>query len=291
MRLCGLFLKSVCLVRTLWPWTNFLPFLSFSFLSVNQTGSGSPQVSVSSMSQAKLFKSRHPVSSCFIPLYFPHTTEPLSSSGFFERHLQFSVHWQCGEDWQLWAPFLLKLWTPPTSLGFLWWFIQVPPLILETDFPGFYLLTFAIGTHFTCWVLVTDKIHQWQKKSCFPMSSLLGPCLYHEPFQSGSHPAIGCSCPLPANSPAFPTTFSVQPQLVPFPLLGSSFCNNPAFTMSLPCHTALAPLPPSWASPSAAATDWISTTKNLPHALKWSSPWTTASFPGQDFSLLFSGFP
>lgn len=105
MRLCGLFLKSVCLVRTLWPWTNFLPFLSSSSLSVNQTGSGSPQVSVSSMSQAKLFKSRHPVSSCFIPLYFPHTTEPLSSSGFFERHLQFSVHWQCGEDWQALSPF------------------------------------------------------------------------------------------------------------------------------------------------------------------------------------------
>lgn len=176
MRLCGLFLKSVCLVRTLWPWTNFLPFLSSSSLSVNQTGSGSPQVSVSSMSQAKLFISRHPVSSCFIPLYFPHTTEPLSSSGFFERHLQFSVHWQCGEDWQLWAPFLLKLWTPPTSLGFLWWFIQVPPLILETDFPGFYLLTFAIGIHFTCWVLVTDKIHQWQKKKvAFPCPPSLGP--------------------------------------------------------------------------------------------------------------------
>lgn len=181
--------------------------------------------------------------------------------------------------------------------GFLWWFIQVP-LSYPWEWPSriLSLQFYQRKIHAELWYETIFINSKRVTVSCPTSSALSLSSIPHATLIRLSH-HFGLPLYLPflspfRNSPAFLRISSYTPTActsLPLSILGSGLLWQPSLYLLpiLPPFSSL--IAPSWASPSAAAEVWISTTKKLPHVLKWSSCWTTADFPGQDFSLIFSG--
>lgn len=120
-------LSEVCLPSslTLYPWTDFFPSLSSRSLTV---GLDNHKVSASYVDQVSLFQR---LASDTLSFPGPPQQDSLSS-GVLLRGISCSPFiglCREGPDFvpqESPAPFLFRLWTPPTSPGFLWWLIQLP---------------------------------------------------------------------------------------------------------------------------------------------------------------------